>query len=117
MNDLIRPTLYDAWHSVEAVNPRQPDADTPTYDIVGPICESGDSPPRTPSLALHQGDLLPIMSAGAYAFTMARQSYPPPRAAAIITDSDQSHDFSPREQHDTQTHPTNTQIEQTTKKP
>src|SRR5690606_7526103 len=73
MNDLIRPTLYDAWHSVAPVNPRAHDGDAPVYDIVGPICESGDWLARNRSLALQQGDLLAIMSAGAYAFTMASQ--------------------------------------------
>src|SRR3546814_12987483 len=91
MNDLIRPTLYDAWHSVEAVNPRQHDADTPTYDIVGPICESGDWLARNRSLALQQGDLLAIMSAGAYAFTMASQYNTLPRTAALINHGNQVH--------------------------
>src|SRR5690606_32844031 len=61
MNDLIRPTLYDAWHSVEAVKPRtQGDIQ---YDIVGPICESGDWLARDRKLNLEHGDLLAIMSA------------------------------------------------------
>src|SRR5690606_10082617 len=71
MNDLIRPTLYDAWHSVEAVVPRSSGQPAPSYDIVGPICESGDWLARDRELDLQQGDLLAIMSAGAYAFTMA----------------------------------------------
>src|SRR5690606_18381543 len=84
MNDLVRPTLYDAWHSVEAVKPREPgDA---SYDIVGPICESGDWLARDRKLNLQQGDLLAIMSAGAYAFTMASQYNTRPRAAEVIVD-------------------------------
>src|SRR3546814_7793760 len=91
MNDLIRPTLYDAWHSVEAVNPRQHDVDTLTYDIVGPICASADWLARNRSLALPQGDLPAILSAGAYAVTMASQYNTRPRAAAIMLDRDQVH--------------------------
>src|SRR5690606_16830784 len=69
MNDLLRPTLYDAWHSVEQVaQPAgQRPADAKTYDVVGPICESGDWLARDRQLDLRQGDLLAIMSAGAYA--------------------------------------------------
>ncbi|MGB3288919.1 MAG: diaminopimelate decarboxylase [Burkholderiaceae bacterium] len=97
MNDLIRPTLYDAWHSVEAVNPRQSDAATPSYDIVGPICESGDWLARNRQLSLQQGDLLAIMSAGAYSFTMASQYNTRPRAAEIMVDGDRTHVVRPRE--------------------
>jgi diaminopimelate decarboxylase len=97
MNDLIRPTLYDAWHSVEPVNPRAHDGDAPVYDIVGPICESGDWLARNRSLALQQGDLLAIMSAGAYAFTMASQYNTRPRAAEVMVDGDQVHVVRPRE--------------------
>ncbi|MFW7340800.1 diaminopimelate decarboxylase [Pollutimonas sp. H1-120] len=97
MNDLIRPTLYDAWHSVESVNPRESDADTPAYDIVGPICESGDWLARDRRLALRQGDLLAIMSAGAYAFTMASQYNTRPRAAEVMVDGDQTYVVRPRE--------------------
>jgi diaminopimelate decarboxylase len=85
MNDLIRPTLYDAWHSVEAVKPRAGESDT-SYDIVGPICESGDWLARDRRLALQQGDRLAIMSAGAYAFTMSSQYNTRPRAAEIMVD-------------------------------
>src|SRR5690606_1097639 len=68
MNDLIRPTLYDAWHDIEMVCARPVDASTPVYDVVGPICESGDWLARGRSLNVARGDLLAIMSAGAYAF-------------------------------------------------
>lgn len=87
MNDLIRPTLYDAWHDVEAVIPRH-DADQPerVYDVVGPICESGDWLARDRSLRLEQGDLLAIMSAGAYAFSMSSQYNSRPRAAEVMVD-------------------------------
>lgn len=97
MNDLLRPTLYDAWHSVEPVNPRPITDATPTYDIVGPICESGDWLARDRRLEVHQGDLLAIMSAGAYAFTMASQYNSRPRPAEIMVDGNTVHVVRPRE--------------------
>lgn len=97
MNDLIRPTLYDAWHSVEAVAPRNSAQPAPSYDIVGPICESGDWLARNRELDLQQGDLLAIMSAGAYAFTMASQYNTRPRAAEIMVDGNQATVVRPRE--------------------
>lgn len=96
MNDLIRPTLYNAWHSVEAVVPRK-DAATQTYDIVGPICESGDWLARDRRFALEEGDLLAVMSAGAYAFTMASQYNTRGRAAEVMVDGSQAHLVRPRE--------------------
>lgn len=99
MNDLIRPTLYDAWHSVEAVQPRDGSGAiaAQTYDIVGPICESGDWLARDRRFALEQGDLLAIMSAGAYAFTMASQYNTRPRAAEVMVDGNARHLVRPRE--------------------
>lgn len=97
MNDLLRPTLYGAWHDVEAVTPRDNTSTTPAYDIVGPICESGDWLARDRKLNLQQGDLLAIMSAGAYAFTMASQYNTRPRAAEIMVDGTQAHVVRPRE--------------------
>ena len=97
MNDLLRPTLYDAWHGVEPVQPRPVTSATPVYDIVGPICESGDWLARDRTLELHQGDLLAIMSAGAYAFTMASQYNTRPRPAEIMVDGSRSHVVRQRE--------------------
>ena len=97
MNDLLRPTLYDAWHDVEAVNPRPVTDSTPVYDIVGPICESGDWLARDRCIELHQGDLLAIMSAGAYAFTMSSQYNTRPRPAEIMVDGARSHIVRERE--------------------
>lgn len=104
MNDLVRPTLYDAWHSVEAVQPRDGKGQTEAaqstaqvYDIVGPICESGDWLARDRTFALEEGDLLAIMSAGAYAFTMASQYNTRPRAAEVMVDGNQYHVVRPRE--------------------
>lgn len=96
MNDLIRPTLYDAWHGIEAVEPRA-DVSGTTYDIVGPICESGDWLARDRDLALQEGDLLAVMSAGAYAFTMSSQYNTRPRAAEIMVDGTQAHIVRERE--------------------
>lgn len=97
MNDLIRPTLYDAWHGVMPVNPRNADGPALAYDIVGPICESGDWLARDRQLEVQQGDLLAIMSAGAYAFTMASQYNTRPRAAEIMVDDRAVHVVRPRE--------------------
>ena len=96
MNDLMRPALYDAWHSVEQVGPPSHD-EVRTYDIVGPICESGDWLARDRRFALKQGELLAIMSAGAYAFTMASHYNTRPRAAEIMVDGDNCHVVRPRE--------------------
>ncbi|TEA76850.1 diaminopimelate decarboxylase [Allopusillimonas ginsengisoli] len=97
MNDLIRPTLYDAWHDVEAVQTRQNTDEALTYDIVGPVCESGDWLARDRPLSLQQGDLLAIMSAGAYAFTMASHYNSRPCPAEIMVDGYQAHVIRPRE--------------------
>ncbi|NLJ63467.1 MAG: diaminopimelate decarboxylase [Alcaligenaceae bacterium] len=97
MNDLIRPTLYDAWHDVEPVRPRIGSTPAPAYDIVGPICESGDWLAKDRALHLAQGDLLAIMSAGAYAFTMSSQYNTRPRAAEVIVDDQSVHLVRPRE--------------------
>ncbi|GAA5235899.1 diaminopimelate decarboxylase [Verticiella sediminum] len=86
MNDLLRPTLYEAWHGVLPVVPREGEA--PTYDIVGPICESGDWLARGRPLSLEQGDLLAVESAGAYAMVMASQYNTRPRAAEVMVDGE-----------------------------
>ncbi|HJH24418.1 MAG TPA: diaminopimelate decarboxylase, partial [Paenalcaligenes hominis] len=98
MNDLIRPTLYDAWHDVESVRPHTDGTATAQYDIVGPICESGDWLAKDRALALKQDDLLAVMSAGAYAFTMASQYNTRPRAAEVIVDNQSVHLVRPREE-------------------
>jgi len=97
MNDLLRPTLYDAWHAVEAVTPALADVPTHAYDIVGPICESGDWLARGRTLALRQGDVLAILSAGAYAFTMSSQYNTRPRPAEVMVDGSDIHLIRPRE--------------------
>jgi diaminopimelate decarboxylase len=97
MNDLLRPTLYNAWHDVEMVRQRPVGDDTPAYDIVGPICESGDWLAKQRRLPLQQGDLLAIMSAGAYAFSMASHYNTRPRAAEVLVDGSKVHVIRPRE--------------------
>lgn len=97
MNDLIRPTLYSAWHSVEPVRQSVLSEDTPSYDIVGPICESGDWLAKDRPLAVAPGDVLAIMSAGAYAFTMASQYNTRPRAAEVMVDGESFTVVRPRE--------------------
>lgn len=88
MNDLIRPALYQAWMDVSAVRPR--DAEPRTYDIVGPICETGDFLAKERSLALAEGDLLAVHSAGAYGFVMSSNYNTRGRAAEVLVDSDQA---------------------------
>jgi len=88
MNDLMRPALYDAYHAIEAVKPRV--ANTHNYEIVGPVCESGDFLGHDRELALAEGDLLAIMSAGAYGMSMSSNYNTRPRAAEVMVDGDKS---------------------------
>jgi diaminopimelate decarboxylase len=89
MNDLLRPALYDAWHDVLPVVRR--DAPAKRYDVVGPICESADFLARDRSLALAAGDLLAVMSAGAYGMTMSSNYNSRPRPAEVIVDGETTH--------------------------
>lgn len=89
MNDLIRPALYQAWMAVEPVTARQGDARR--YDLVGPICETGDFLAKDRELVLAEGDLLAICSAGAYGFTMSSNYNTRGRAAEVMVDGDQAH--------------------------
>ena len=95
MNDLMRPAMYEAWHGVQAVVKRALPAKT--YDVVGPVCESGDWLARSRQLAIMQGDLLAIMSAGAYGMTMASNYNTRGRAAEVMVDGDQVHLIRKRE--------------------
>jgi len=89
MNDLMRPALYDAYHEILAVKPRQGEA--LNYEIVGPVCESGDFLGHDRMLALEEGDLLAIMSAGAYGMSMSSNYNTRPRAAEVMVDGDKCH--------------------------
>jgi len=88
MNDLARPALYDAWHDIVPVRPR--DTEPRDWEIVGPICESGDFLGHSRSLAIQPGDLLAIMSAGAYGMAMSSNYNTRPRAAEVMVDGDQA---------------------------
>lgn len=99
MNDLLRPALYSAWMDIVRVI-ADSDAPTHTYDIVGPVCETGDWLGRDRDLALAEGDLLAIRSAGAYGFTMASNYNSRGRAAEVMVDGDQFHVVRERETFD-----------------
>jgi diaminopimelate decarboxylase len=89
MNDLIRPALYDGWHGAVPVVAR---TEPPRrYDVVGPICESGDFLARDRDLAVEEGDLLALLSAGAYGMCMSSNYNSRPRAAELIVDGDEVH--------------------------
>jgi diaminopimelate decarboxylase len=95
MNDLIRPALYQAWMNVTAVTPR--DSEARAYDIVGPICETGDFLAKDRQLALEEGDLLAVHSAGAYGFVMSSNYNTRGRAAEVLVDGDQAFEVRRRE--------------------
>jgi diaminopimelate decarboxylase len=89
MNDLLRPALYGAWHGVDPVRPREGAATR--YDVVGPVCESGDFLAHDRPLALAEGDLLAIRTVGAYAMAMSSNYNARPRACEILVDGDAAH--------------------------
>ncbi|MBI4638341.1 MAG: diaminopimelate decarboxylase [Candidatus Rokubacteria bacterium] len=87
MNDLIRPALYNAYHAIEPVDRARLAGPRETVDIVGPICESGDFLAKDREMArVEEGDLLAVMSAGAYAFAMASNYNTRPRAAEVLVE-------------------------------
>lgn len=89
MNDNIRPSLYQAWQNIRPVKPRAGDAKK--WDLVGPICETGDFLGKDRELAIEPGDLLAVMSAGAYGFSMSSNYNTRGRAAEVVVDGDQMH--------------------------
>ena len=95
MNDLIRPALYDAYHEVRPVRPLS--AGSRRYEIVGPVCETGDFLARDRELALSEGDLLAIMSAGAYGMSMSSNYNSRARAAEVMVDGGNTHLIRERE--------------------
>ena len=95
MNDLIRPALYQAWMNVVAVQPRQ--GEGRRYDIVGPICETGDFLAKDRILELAEGDLLAVCSAGAYGFVMSSNYNTRGRAAEVLVDGDEAFEVRRRE--------------------
>ncbi len=88
MNDLIRPSLYQSWQAIIPVD-EQAGGREGVYDIVGPVCETGDFLGKERTLGLRPGDLLAVRSAGAYGFTMASNYNSRPRAAEVMVDGDQ----------------------------
>jgi diaminopimelate decarboxylase len=89
MNDLVRPAMYNAWMGITPCTVR--DGVPELWDVVGPICESGDWLGRERSLAVIEGDLLAVTSAGAYAMAMASNYNSRPRAAEVMVDGDAVH--------------------------
>jgi diaminopimelate decarboxylase len=87
MNDLPRPAMYEAFHRIVPVAPR--DEQSPVcWDVVGPVCESGDWLGRDRELAVQAGDLLAVLSAGAYCMSMASNYNTRGRAAELLVDGD-----------------------------
>ncbi|MEW5544255.1 diaminopimelate decarboxylase [Pseudomonas soli] len=95
MNDLIRPALYQAWMDVSAIKPRE--GQGRAYDLVGPICETGDFLGKDRVLDLAEGDLLAVRSAGAYGFVMSSNYNTRGRGAEVLVDGDQAFEVRRRE--------------------
>ncbi|MDD2894175.1 MAG: diaminopimelate decarboxylase [Halothiobacillaceae bacterium] len=95
MNDLIRPALYGSWMDIVPVTPRE--GEGREYDVVGPVCETGDFLGKARRLCLEEGDLLAVMGAGAYGFTMSSNYNTRPRAAEIMVDGAAVHVVRERE--------------------
>ena len=95
MNDLMRPALYEAWHDILPVTPHA--GPTRDYDVVGPVCETGDFLGQGRPLNLQAGDLLAVMSAGAYGMAMASNYNTRPRAVEVMVDGEQVHVIRQRE--------------------
>lgn len=90
MNDLIRPALYQAWQAIVPVDTRTP-REPAIYDVVGPVCETGDFLGKERELAIAEGDLLAVRSAGAYGFVMASNYNSRPRPPEVMVDGDRYH--------------------------
>ncbi|WP_341907413.1 diaminopimelate decarboxylase [Polaromonas sp. YR568] len=97
MNDLPRPAMYQAFHAIVPLQPAKPSATEARYDVVGPVCESGDWIGRDRNLRVAAGDLLAVMSAGAYCMSMASNYNTRGRAAEVLVDGDQVHLIRERE--------------------
>ncbi|MCK5001788.1 MAG: diaminopimelate decarboxylase [Gammaproteobacteria bacterium] len=96
MNDLMRPALYGAWQEIVPLVPRENES-TQSYDVVGPICETGDFLGKDRELALQQGDYLAVRSSGAYGFGMSSNYNSRPRVAEIMVDGDRAQIIRQRE--------------------
>jgi len=91
MNDLIRPALYGAWHEVRPVRQAEAAAAAAVYDVVGPVCESGDFLAKDRRLTPREGDLLALMSAGAYGMAMSSNYNSRPRPAEVLVSGAEVH--------------------------
>ena len=96
MNDLIRPSLYEAWMDIQSVTPHQ-DTEVKVWDVVGAICETGDFLGKDRELALQENDTLAVLGAGAYGFVMSSNYNSRGRAAEVMVDGDQGHLIRERE--------------------
>lgn len=96
MNDLIRPSLYSAYQEIIPVEVRE-EGEAKLWDLVGPVCETGDFLGKDRELNIEAGDLLAVCSAGAYGFTMASNYNSRPRAAEVMVDDNQFHVIRKRE--------------------
>jgi diaminopimelate decarboxylase len=95
MNDLLRPALYQAWQAIIPVLPRE--GEVQVYDIVGPVCETGDFLGKERELCIEPGDVLAVRSSGAYGFTMSSNYNTRPRVAEVMVDGDAYHIVRERE--------------------
>ncbi|MGL4435971.1 MAG: diaminopimelate decarboxylase family protein, partial [Giesbergeria sp.] len=95
-NDLPRPAMYQAFHAIVPVQARAGSA-AQLYDVVGPVCESGDWIGRERSLAVQPGDLLAVLSAGAYCMSMASNYNTRGRAAEVLVDGERAQAIRTRE--------------------
>ncbi len=95
MNDLMRPALYGAWQDIVPIQKRQ--GEEKIYDLVGPVCETGDFLGKERSMSLEAGDVLAVKSAGAYGFTMSSNYNTRPKAVEIIVDGEKAHKVRQRE--------------------
>ncbi len=96
MNDMLRPALYDAWMDINSVEITS-DILKSDYDVVGPVCETGDFLAKDRTLAIKEGDYLYLSSAGAYGFSMSSNYNSRPRVAEVMVDGDQTHLIRARE--------------------
>ena len=101
INDILRPSLYDAWHDIVPLQEQAPGAAGDICDIVGPVCETGDFLGKDRTLSLAAGDVLAICSAGAYGFSMSSTYNSRPRACEVMLDRGSIHEIRQRESIDT----------------
>jgi diaminopimelate decarboxylase len=97
MNDILRPSLYDAWHDIVPLTEQLPGAGYDIYDIVGPVCETGDFLGRDRKLSLTAGAVLAVCAAGAYGFSMSSTYNSRPRACEVMIDHGNIHEIRRRE--------------------